>query len=160
MTLRRHPPAGILVFFGMTVWVLGCSSSADESGSADASDSVVTGTEQGNSTGGTGPGRDSDSLGDTAGVGCVEEKLPPDDVFFEFYEFCVEDQADSLAEVRAILSPMEGRYSSGKGSAGMIGCNTDTEYLFWDIPLDIPDEVLCALTRLPYIDTIGGGVYL
>lgn len=105
---------------------------------------------------------DTETARDSASdvVYCIESKLPDEDVFFEFYEFCVEDNAAWLEEVREILAPIgEENYDASSGSAGMIGCS-DSEYLFYGIPRDTSRDILCALTLLPYIDTIGGGVWL
>ncbi len=104
---------------------------------------------------------DTDSDTDSDTDDCIEEKLPDTSSFFDFYEFCVEDKAEYLTEVHTILEPIgETSYMTNKGSSGGIGCDPATEYLFWDIPQNVPQEILCALTLLPYIERIATGVHL
>ena len=88
---------------------------------------------------------------------CVADKLPDAEGYVEFLEFCVPDRLEALQEVENLLVPIAEMYSTSDGSRGLIGCDADTQTLFYELPLDLPVSVLCSLTQLEYVERIGKG---
>lgn len=88
---------------------------------------------------------------------CLAYKLPSVQHNGDFFEFCIDDRAEYLSAVLAVLEPIAGDFAYDLGLPGTIGCAPGSEWLVYGIQKSVSADLLCEVTRLSYVERIAWG---